>query len=241
MTGSFGVTEAVICAAGLGRRLCARLKPLVEICGTPLLKCVIERCFAAGIERVTLVTGHRAEELRAAAESWELSDRIGFAYNPDFRGCNGLSLFRGADACSSDFALLMADHLFEPGNLTGLLERGLAGACAVLAVDKKLDEVFDLDDATKVREHDGRVAAIGKDLADYNAVDTGMFLLSRDAVLHARGTIPQGADPSISAVMRCFIAAEAMAAHDVGKGRWQDVDTPAMLREAERLMQTGRI
>ena len=39
-----------------------------------------------------------------------------------------------------------------------------------LAVDRKIDSIFDLDDAMKVQTQDNPIVAIGKKLENYNAV-----------------------------------------------------------------------
>ena len=45
-----------------------------------------------------------------------------------------------------------------------------------LAIDRKLDSIFDLDDAMKVQTRGNQIAAIEKNLRDYDAVDTGLFV-----------------------------------------------------------------
>ena len=48
----------------------------------------------------------------------------------------------------------------------------------LLAVDEKIDSVFDIDDATKVARLGNYIFDIGKKIKCYDAVDTGMFLCS---------------------------------------------------------------
>ena len=49
-----------------------------------------------------------------------------------------------------------------------------------LAIDRKIEAIFDLDDAMKVQTTGNRVTAIGKTLAIYDAIDTGIFLCPND-------------------------------------------------------------
>ena len=46
-----------------------------------------------------------------------------------------------------------------------------------LAIDRKIETIFDLDDAMKVQTDADRVIAIGKNLANYDAIDTGAILM----------------------------------------------------------------
>lgn len=240
------IRQAVIVAAGFGSRLQPLrpggrlIKPLEPVGKSPILRRVLDGAIAAGISRVVIVTGHLREELEEAVRQWPLPCDLSFAFNPDYRLSNGISLLRGAQACRGDFALLMSDHLFEAETLTALLRRGLAGDLAVLAVDSKIDRVFDLDDATKVVADGDRIRRIGKGLKEYNAIDTGMFLISQSLTEILDDLVRQTGDASISAAMNAAIAANRMGAFDIGEGFWQDVDTPEMLAEAERQVALGR-
>jgi len=239
------IKEGVIVAAGLGSRLQPLrpggelIKPLEPVGGIPILRRVLEAGFAAGLEDLVLVTGHMGDELQAAVSAWPLAGRVRFVFNARFRLANGVSLYEGARRCAGDFALLMSDHLFQLSNLEGLLDEGLDGRGAVLAVDRKLDRIFDMADATKVVVEGSRIVEIGKELVSYNAVDTGMFLISREIVDLLGRFIDSRGDASISQGMARFIAAGRMGAFDVGDGMWQDVDTPEMLTHAERLVTEG--
>jgi bifunctional UDP-N-acetylglucosamine pyrophosphorylase/glucosamine-1-phosphate N-acetyltransferase len=66
----------VILAAGAGTRfLSKRPKVCQPLCGRPLIGWVLDQAFALEPERVVLVVGHGAEEVRAAAEAELAPDR----------------------------------------------------------------------------------------------------------------------------------------------------------------------
>ena len=245
MAPATAVKEAVIVAAGFGSRLQSiggrrqLIKPLAEVGGVPILKRILDTTFACGIERVHLVVGFMAEELTKEVSSWELNGTVTSVFNSRFELSNGVSLFVGAQQCSGEFILLMSDHLFEKSNLTGLMKRGLRGDDAVLAVDRKIDDVFDLDDATKVRTAGDRIVAIGKGLNQFDCVDTGMFLMSSAVTASLELLIQAQGDASISDAMNGLIAQGRMGACDVGAGLWQDVDTPEMFGHAEAMVHKG--
>jgi bifunctional UDP-N-acetylglucosamine pyrophosphorylase/glucosamine-1-phosphate N-acetyltransferase/UDP-N-acetylglucosamine pyrophosphorylase len=67
---------AIILAAGKGKRMESDLpKVLLPVCGRPMIRYVIDAVRAAGVERMVVVVGHRAELVRA-----ELADEPGVAF-----------------------------------------------------------------------------------------------------------------------------------------------------------------
>ncbi len=246
MTQSIATQQAVIVAAGFGSRLQAMrpggqlIKPLEPVGGIPILHRVMTTALVCGIEEIVLVTGHMAETLEGAVASWDLGSKVRFVRNDLFHLANGVSLLSGARECPGDFVLLMSDHLFDSENLRGLLAAGRGTNGAVLAIDRKVEACFDLDDATKVVTQGGQIMAIGKELAKYDAIDTGMFLIGSEVVPLLDAEMTHRGDASISDAMTRFIAQGRMGGFDVGEGLWQDVDTPEMLLEAERLVAAGK-
>ena len=96
--------------------------------------------------------------------------------NPDYHKSNGVSALKARNALHDNFLLLMADHLFEPETARMMVRQHLAPGEVILGVDPKLDRIFDIDDATKVRRCGDRIVDIGKEIEEYDAIDTGMFL-----------------------------------------------------------------
>ena len=99
--------------------------------------------------------------------------------------------------------------------------------------------IFDLDDAMKVRTEDNRIVAIGKKLADFNAIDTGIFVCPESIFEYLRRVLKEG-DCALADGVRLMAEEGNALAIDIGDAWWQDVDTPAMLarakQEAVRLM-----
>ena len=67
------------------------------------------------------------------------------------------------DHVREPFLLTMGDHLFDDAILDRLLD-DFDPALLNIAVDRKLDSIFDLDDAMKVQTRKNRIIAIGKNL-----------------------------------------------------------------------------
>ncbi|NNE68722.1 MAG: nucleotidyltransferase, partial [Rhodothermales bacterium] len=134
------------------------------------------------------------------------------------------------------FILVMADHLVgdEVMELAGRHRPPEEGA--TLLVDYDIDGVFDLDDATKVLEEDGRIASIGKTIATYNCIDTGVFVCTRALLDALRAYYDKHGDVSLSNGVQTLASRGLMRTLDIQGGFWQDVDTPEMLAHAEKAL-----
>lgn len=233
--------RAVIVAAGQGSRLreVASPKPLVPVRGTPLIVHVINGALAAGVSEFVVVTGYEAGKLESfLAELAEARGiRLTCVRNPAFLSPNGLSVVAAAPFVGERFLLLMSDHLFDPSIVKDLLAKSPRDAALVLAIDRRMDNpLVDLSDVTRVDvADDGRIAALGKGLAQFNAFDTGIFLTSPALIQAVREVVAEGGSGSISeGVMR--LAARGLAAtYDIGDRYWLDVDDPAALARAENV------
>src|SRR5260370_28340144 len=98
--------------------------------------------------------------------------------NLEYRKGNGVLALEAKTELNQPFLLLMSDHIFEPKTAKALLRQPLADDEVILAVDSKIDRVFDLDDATKVQRKDNYIVGIPKHLPSFDARDTRIFLCS---------------------------------------------------------------
>jgi CDP-L-myo-inositol myo-inositolphosphotransferase len=239
------IDQAVILAAGQGARLCGESdapKPLTRVCGLTLFKRTLLSLQAEGVKRAVVVVGYRADEIRRAAEGDpDLRLEISFVENPDWRLGNGISVLAAKGEVQGEFFLTMADHVFERGILRALRAGGIPAGGVSLAVDRKLAEVFDLEDATKVETSGDRIVRIGKQLTLYDAIDTGLFACSSGLFESLDRIRALRKDASLSEGVGLLAQEGRARAVEIGDATWQDVDTPATLREAERrLLRTLR-
>jgi 1L-myo-inositol 1-phosphate cytidylyltransferase len=233
--------------AGTGSRLGGSAemiaKPLIPIAGRPLISYTIESFDKAGVKRLHAVVGPNGDEL-AAAVAPLLPAQMTFhpIANPNWQKQNGVSLLAAAGKVTSPFFLTMGDHLFESSILDTLVAQADLTRLN-LAVDKKIEAIFDLDDAMKVQTDGNLIVAIGKRLESYNAIDTGIFLCPEIMFEYLRRVLKED-DCSLADGVRLMAEERNAVAVDIGDAWWQDIDTPEMLARAEeeaaRLIARGR-
>lgn len=233
------VCEAVVLMAGSGSRLRGSdetfLKPLVRVLGRPLISYTIDALLEAGIKIVHAVVGFESESLMAQMRPLiPHTLDVRFIINRDWKKQNGISVLAAANEVSSPFLLTMSDHLFEQA-VVDLLVRGAVLDQLNLAIDRKIDSVFDLDDAMKVQTRGHRVIAIGKDLRNYDAIDTGLFVCPHE-IFEYLERAKQNGDCSLADGVQLMANSGKTRAIDIGDAWWQDVDTATMLQQAAAKM-----
>ena len=232
------IKQAVIIAAGAGSRLNGHShlpKPLVPVAGVGLLKRTILTAGRAGIDRFVIVTGHRSDEIRQAIDrDSQITAEVQWVFNPDWERGNGLSVLAARPHLGGEsFVLSMSDHLFDPGVFVVMQNTTLGNGECALGVDYRVDDVFDLDDATKVRVDSGKIEAIGKTMTEFNAIDAGVFSCSPALFGVLEAAVERGQD-SLSAGIQQLAADGRMRTTDIGDLFWSDVDTPEAHAHAGR-------
>lgn len=239
--------DALILAAGMGSRLSAEEghKLLAKVGGVALLDHHLDGLSRLGVDRLTIVTGHANTELEERLSSWNSPIEITTTFNPEYRKSNGISVLCGAKKIrefgADAFWLLMSDHLFEP-TLFETLQNStdqLDHAAGVLAVDSKLETIYDMPDATKVHleSQDSGMLAIGKELDEFNWVDAGLFWCGPEFTGALESELADRGDCSTSDAVRRLNAQKRMYFWDIGPHEWQDVDTPGARAHAEGLLK----
>jgi 1L-myo-inositol 1-phosphate cytidylyltransferase len=236
------ITDALLLMAGTGSRLrgstAAIAKPLIPIGGRPLISYAIDSFAKAGVQQLHAVVGPNGDELATAVASL-LPNGMKFhpISNPNWQKQNGVSVLTAAGQVKAPFFLAMGDHLFESSILDRLIAQ-FDPARLNLAVDRKIDSIFDLDDAMKVRTENAAIVAIGKNLQNYDAVDTGVFLCPEILFDYLRRALKNN-DCSLADGVQLMASDRKALAIDIGEAWWQDVDTPEMLAQAQQ--KTARL
>ncbi len=242
------INTAVILAAGNGARLSggdaskAPSKPLTRVAGLPLIARTMLTLKEEGIDNFVVVTGYKGEQVEEYIQSQRSGRLQGLniqtVRNERWKSSNGLSVLAAQPLIKSDFLLTMSDHVFQKEMARTLLKSRRIPDGAILAVDRKIKDIFDLDDATKVLvDNSDRIVDIGKELPAYNCIDTGLFKCTTglfDALEQAK--LERGGDCSLSDGIKRLAGDGKMGTCDIGSAWWQDVDTPGALHFAEKML-----
>ncbi len=245
-SGNSKTKTGVILAAGFGSRLAGTqeatdLKPLTPINGTPLIYRTINSLEKAGCNRVVIVLGYGYEEVKSEIEDYyEGSTPVEFAHNEKYDLQNGVSVLAAEPFIENQFILTMADHILSDKMMRIAGTHVPPEKGATLMVDYKLDSIFDMDDATKVKSMDGKISSIGKQISDYNCIDTGVFICTTGLLDEIRKVYEEQGDASLSDGVQALAETGRMHTLDIGDAFWQDVDTPEMLEHAEKVLASQK-
>ena len=155
-------------------------KPLMSIGGTPLVGYALAQAEASGCSEAVVVIGYEGARVREAVEAIDTSMTIRFVENPDpSRAQRPLAAGRRSGRRAAVFSADGRPPVRDPGagEAGGDGDAGRAKSARLLVDRAPIG--LDLSDATKVRIEAERITAIGKRLEPWDAIDTGVFLLTR--------------------------------------------------------------
>ena len=218
---------------------------LTKVGGSPLLLRTLRVLAGAGIRRVAIALGFDGQRVRKEVEAMKRAGsdlpEIVFFDNPAWERPNGLSVLAARKFITERTLLVMSDQIAAPHLVREMAQQPCEGELTVLAVDPDLSRVFDFDDATKVKlwdykGRDKRVSAIGKNLADHEAVSVGLFVMSPTLVA-CLDDLVKNKEPSLTEGVAEAARRGLVVAHDVAGAIWQDVDSAEMRLHAEWLLR----
>ena len=230
--------KCLIIAAGQGSRLSSRgdSKPLVPVLGLSLIERVILTAEKSGLIDFYVVTGNNGEKVRHYLDRFSQRSNIPITHitNEEWEKENGISVLKAKGLLHENFILLMGDHIFDESILVKLKHESVAGGEVMLAVDYNLktNQLVDGNDVTKVLVEDNRILDIGKNLENYNAYDTGIFLCS-PALFSAIEESINNNDSSLSGGIRVLASKGKAKAFDIEDHYWIDVDDEKTFKKAE--------
>ena len=230
--------KALIIAAGQGIRLrpIGDTKPLVSLLGLCLIERVILTAKKSGIKEFCIVIGYHGEKIRKQlSDGGKYGVKVQYVENDEWTRGNATSVLKAKDHFKESFVLLMADHNYDHRILNELLKTKIEKDECVLCVDKNPGDHLNIDDATKVRTVDHRIEAIGKDLSDYNCIDTGIFICNPIIFDVLEQSISKG-DEGLSGAIKILAQRCKMKCMPLEDNFWIDVDDKTDRKNAELLI-----
>lgn len=203
----------------------------------PLIRYPIEALVAAGIRQIAIVVGYLGEKIiQVLGDGRSFGADLQYIYNSDYLGGNAISVHRVKDwARGEPIVLCMGDHLLDRELVKCLLDRRTFSD--TLCVDYTPAQWYNVTEATKVSiDYDGYINDVGKELIYWNAIDTGVFLLT-DKFFRALDELVTrvGTDIEMSDAIRFFISrGHRFHTCDVSGCFWMDIDTAKDLNLARR-------
>ncbi len=231
------VNKGLILAAGDGGRLGSLTttcpKVLLTVNDKTLISHPIEALAAAGISEIAIVVGYLADKvIETLGNGSNFGVRLQYIFNPDYYGGSAISIYKARSwAQGEPIVLCMGDHLIERKLVDNLLKS--PAIANILCVDYAPAKHHQVDEATKITvDSDGCIKDIGKDLLYWDALDTGVFLLTEHFFQALDELVPRlGIDIEISDVVRSLISqGHRFDTCDVSGYFWADVDTEEDLK-----------
>ncbi|MBI3270130.1 MAG: phosphocholine cytidylyltransferase family protein [Planctomycetes bacterium] len=241
-----GVPEAVIMAAGVGKRLKpftdSRPKSLLEIGGRTLMERHLACLAAGGVERTTIVLGHCGDQLRGRFGERHGDMALRYVENREYTRGSILSLRAGMEGLARAAVFMDADVLYHREVLHRLL-RSTASVCFLMDGTAK-----ETGEEMMLGARGGRVRRIARRVgADWDAVGEGVgfFSISAEwlprmrAVLDdfvRRGVLDVEYEDALNVLLD-----EAPAAYiEVGDLPWTEIDFAEDVQKAERVLARVR-
>lgn len=240
MDAEYATIQGVILAAGRGSRLADAInngpKCLAEVGGRPLIDHQLALLAEAGVQRVLIVTGYRADEVRAA-----VGERAEFIHNVAWETTNSLySLGLCRDWVTGALVVMNCDVLPH----ADALRRVLAHEGNAFAYDSSsgTDE-----EHTKVElEDDGSLLAMSKELPGYRSQGENVGLLyfdkraARLLFREVEALLRSGHEHMwVTAVVQVVANYIRLRAVDIADLPWVEIDFPQDLDLARRVIWPG--
>lgn len=228
------VKTALVIAAEPSHRMRSPMPTVLRrVGGISVLRRSVQVLQEAGITRILVVVGYRAEDVIDAVKEDDLP--VELVVNDDWEAGTSTSVVTGLRLIEDERCLVvMGDHVFEADDVRRLMS---APGRNVLAVDRDpRRQVGGLGGVPPSRVRltpDGRIAELTDDLVKYDAVDAGLSAVQVADVLAAAAAVP--ATSWIGLRQRMLQDDVPMTTCDF-EGLWAAVDTPEGVRALERAM-----
>ncbi len=218
----------VILAAGRSSRLNKNChKSLCDFYGLPVIERILREFKKAGIDEIIVVTGYRGEEI----ENWleKNNRRLGIKYRTVKNNKwdiydNAYSLLCVEGLIKDRFFILsMGDHIVDSEIIKGLKNKRIKEGI-VLAVDTSPYRHIDVNESTKVVIKNNRIVDIGKDIEEWDGIDTGVFKMNSSIFSYIKDALKRKRS-RLSEVLKLYLKENKLIPLKINGKFWIDVDT----------------
>jgi choline kinase len=238
--------KAIILSAGQGKRLLPMTetmpKCLLDVEGKTIIEWQIDELHKCGLDKITVVTGYRADKVEDVLQRRYGPQRVHLHYNPDYATTDNLvSCWKVRHEMNEDFILLNGDTLFEADVVKSLL----SSPASPVTVTVNHKDIYDADDM-KVTMEGTRLINVGKEIpvGDIHGESIGMILFRATGPKVFQNGL-ENALADTGSVRRWYLS----VIDDIAQERtvqtcsirglaWCEVDYPADLKLAARVVKT---
>lgn len=211
-------------------------KALAKVDGLPLIVRNLRTLKAAGVEEAVVVTGYKADLISQALNSYHVGIKIVQVHNPNWERGSAHSLIEGASKVDAPCLVVPSDHLYPPSLVKRMIRFPAPVDSIVLAVDRRMEELFDENECIKVRLKGDLAEDVGMHITSPDGVAPGMIRISDGFIETLRRLVPD-ADLSLLDCLRAMARQGRVRMLDVLNARWISISSPQALRYAELLLK----
>ncbi len=227
--------RAIILSAGRGSRLgdltTDRPKCLIELSGQTLLDWQLDHLAAAGVDEFVVVTGFRDDQVEACLARRTDNLSVETTFNPFYQVADNLgTVWVAKESFTGDCLVLNGDTIISKEVAERAITAGIPGV--TVTVDESVDGQYDDDDMKVVRDPDGRLRRIGKQLgsSSINAESIGMIVFRGDGAerfieaVEAMMRTPEGTTSWYLKVIDALAAGSRVETLSIKGMQWAEVD-----------------
>ena len=237
------IKEAVILAAGEGSRLSKISKGMpkfmINIAGKPLIYYTMSILENLGVTAIKIVVQKKWRDLaEEILNKYTSKIKMTYIENNHVEKDNGYSFLLAKDFMNFQaFFLLMSDHIFTIDFIETFVKSvrwPSEKETKIFIAGDKNPNFVNVSEATKILvDNENKVIKIGKNINEFNFVDTGLFIIKKD-VYDLPSVIKLSKKEVIKfsdVIMRIIEKNHVVRVVDVNRGLWTEIDTPTDYQE----------
>lgn len=228
--------QTIILAAGSGTRMKIDIpKALLKIDGETLIERQLRQLREAGIQRVVIVTGFKADMIKDTLKGFK---NIVFRYNYDYEASDNLfSFYFAARILDEDCLMLHCDLIFEVDLLKEIIS---VPGDIIMPIDAQaMDE-----ESMKIRIEAGKVTKISKQIPHGEAAGESVPLMKfsrktiEKIILETEIELKQNPKPKYLETVLMEIISKYNCSPvfvNAAKYKWMEIDTPDDYKQAKAI------